>query len=264
MNNTRTWPVFAVAGAVMVLLLGVAWLNRPRAVDGSLVRYLPESVSTIVAIDVGALGRLGLLPAEADAEGEYRQFAEAIGFHYQRDLESLVAGFDGPHAYFVARGRFQWEKLRAHAQRQGGACQASHCRMPGATPGRQVAWFPLDARTIALATSPDANVVNFLAQAKAWPGEALTPRGVAWLTTRDPGKVAPPEFAQSLVAPFAGAERVSFWLDQQQKSAGIRVAGRWPDTKAAALAARRLGLAAKERELTGFLPLPGNFLSKEP
>lgn len=285
--RVKTWPAFAIAAIIMGGLLIAAWLRHRPGAAAEQARYLPESVGTILVVDVARLAALGALPpGDAPQEADYRQFVEQTGFRYQRDLRSVVAGFDGPHTYAVAEGVFDWNRLRRYAESHGGSCQASQCRMPGSTPGRQVAWFPLEDTVLAIASSPDPAVVNHLAQPKPWVTDRPAPRGPVWLSLKGAG------FLERIgLGAFAGAlqsaQRITLFMDHSG-SAGLRLnfaaqCGRPSEAVVLAdrLTAFSLDLAAQSRpapaglagllargrfqargaEVTGFWPLPGDFVS---
>ncbi len=87
-------------------------------------------------------------------ESDYkRSFFDGTGFDYKRDLDSVVASFSGAGNFFIARGRFDWAKLRAYAVREGGSCYKDLCRIQGSKPERHISFLPLRDDAIALAVS---------------------------------------------------------------------------------------------------------------
>lgn len=277
----------------MAALLAAAYWNGRTTAAGRLARHLPESVSTVLHVDVGALMKLGGWPAiEGTEEADYRRFVDATGFQYQRDLTSLVVGFDGPHTYLLASGKFDWARIQAYAKAQGGACQASQCRMPGSTPGRWVAWFPLRDDLMAMASSPDPAVVNHLAAEKNWVTDAPEPRSAVWVAmTR--AAFADAQALPGIVRPFAGlfagVDRVVFSLEHQGAGPRVKLAARCQKpADATALAnnllttaiqlsdldARQRGgglnemlsrgsFEARGREVVGHWPLPASLLKAD-
>src|ERR1700684_3572870 len=109
-----------------------------------------------MSVDLAALRKAGLLDeAKTPLEPEYKQFLEGTGFDYKRDLDSVVASFSQSGKFFIARGRFNWAKLREYAMRQGGSCYQDLCRIQGSRPERHISFLPLRDDVIALAVSTD-------------------------------------------------------------------------------------------------------------
>ena len=86
----RNWFVFALAGAVMAGLLGLAWWTQRPSSAARLAKHLPESVSAVLHVDVAGLHRLGVLPKldgeEADRRARCRRRA-GTGAHLSCRLE---------------------------------------------------------------------------------------------------------------------------------------------------------------------------------
>ena len=59
----------------------------------------------------------------------------------------------------MARGHFDWAKLRQYAIRQGGSCYDQLCRVQGSTPERRISFFPVRSDLMALAVSADDSAV---------------------------------------------------------------------------------------------------------
>lgn len=133
-------------------------------------------------VDLAAVRGAGLLPAQqGPVEPEYRQFLDGTGFDYRKDLDSVVASFSASGNFYIARGRFDWPKLRDYAARQGGSCYQDLCRMPGSTPQRRISFLPLRKDVIALAVSTDDLAANRLTHV----GDAVTaslPSGPVWIS----------------------------------------------------------------------------------
>ncbi len=150
------------AALAAVLLAGVSlsgaalWLGIRSERRFSDPRYLlsrfPAEESLVLSADLATLRRAGLLTvSKTPIEPEYKQFVDGTGFDYRRDLDSVVVSLSASGNFFIARGRFDWNKLRDYAVRQGGSCYEQLCRMPGSTPERHISFLPLRSDTIALA-----------------------------------------------------------------------------------------------------------------
>ena len=66
-----------------------------------------------------------------------------------------MASFSNSGKFFIARGRFNWTKLRDYALREGGSCYQDLCRVQGSRPERHISFLPLRDDVIALAVSTD-------------------------------------------------------------------------------------------------------------
>ncbi|HKD05059.1 MAG TPA: hypothetical protein VKB79_04075 [Bryobacteraceae bacterium] len=147
-------------GLITLACVGVAgWgIARARASrqffePANLLSRFPLEGGTALNVDFASLRKAGLLESKAPPEPEYKQFVEAAGVDYRRDVDLLVASFSKSGNYFIARGRFDWKKLREYAVRQGGSCYQDLCRVQGSTPERRISFLPLRGDTIGLAVS---------------------------------------------------------------------------------------------------------------
>lgn len=148
-----------LASAVLLIASVVAFkAARPSGLSSQLdlLARLPNQPAAVVSVDFATLRRAGLLNARtAPLEPEYKAFLDGSGFDYRRDLDLAVASFSGAGNFFVARGHFDWAKLRNYAIRQGGSCYDQLCRVQGSTPERRISFLPLRDNVIALAVSSD-------------------------------------------------------------------------------------------------------------
>lgn len=101
----------------------------PQPLEG--LAWVPAEAGLVGGAELGALREqgwlVGLLREVSGQETEtpeYKAFVEATGFDYARDLDRLWVGAygasDRPTVVGVAEGRFDREKILAHARRQGG------------------------------------------------------------------------------------------------------------------------------------------------
>ncbi|MES1257111.1 MAG: hypothetical protein ABUS51_01725 [Acidobacteriota bacterium] len=146
----------------------------------------PAEDASVLSIDFATLRRGGLLaPSKAVLEPEYKRFVEGTGFDYRRDLDHALASFSGSGNYFIARGRFDWDRLRTYARQQGGSCYRELCRMEGSTPQRHISFIALRPDTLALAVSSDDLAAARLTKT----GEPITtplPAAPVWLSLSGP------------------------------------------------------------------------------
>ena len=151
---------FGILASAMVLIGLAVWLNVHRssglASQLDLLSRLPNEPAAVLSIDFSMLRRAGLLSAHnIPLEPEYKKFVDGAGFDYRRDLDFVVASFSGAGEFFVARGHFDWAKLRSYAIKQGGSCYDQLCRLQGSTPERRISFLPLRDNVIGLAVSTD-------------------------------------------------------------------------------------------------------------
>ena len=182
----RRITLILVLAAVSLTGFSLAWLkwrdSRQFFDPHVLLSRFPVEDSTVLSVDVALLRGAGFLTnSKVPLEPEYKQFVDGTGFDYRRDLDLLVASFSGSGSYFIARGRFDWNKLRAYAASQGGSCYQQLCRVQGSTPARHISFLPLRDDVLALAVSTDDLAASRLSKT----GQRLAaqlPSAPAWLS----------------------------------------------------------------------------------
>ncbi len=186
MPGSRRFAAAAIVFAAVVLAGAGVWfrVHETRAffAPAALLSRFPVEDALVLSADFKTLRRAGLLAeSKTPLEAEYRQFLEGTGFDYKRDLDSLVASFSRSGTFFIARGRFNWKKLRDYTARQGGSCYQDLCRIQGSTPERHISFLPLRGDAIALAGSADDLAATRLTKT----GAAVTaplPQAPVWLS----------------------------------------------------------------------------------
>jgi hypothetical protein len=190
---------WALAGVVVLAGLAFAhhaWQAHEFFRPESLFSRFPAEEATALSIDVAALRKAGLLAESKDPlEPEYKAFLEGTGFDYRHDLDSVAASFSRTGNYFIARGRFNFDKLRAYALSQGGSCFESLCRMQGTQPDRHISFLPLRGDALALAVATDDLAASRLAKTGT-PVSTRLPGAPVWFSMpgsllRQPGAVPP-------------------------------------------------------------------------
>ncbi|MDE3197314.1 MAG: hypothetical protein KGN84_13270 [Acidobacteriota bacterium] len=151
--------LFAIPIAIATVA-GVLFIEHYRTGEffepARLLARFPAENGSALSIDVKGLRDAGLLTVgKSPLEPDYKQFLDGTGLDYHRDLDLVVAQFSRSGNYFLARGRFDWKKLREYAVRHGGSCYQELCRMPGSRPERRISFLPLRDDTIGLAVSAD-------------------------------------------------------------------------------------------------------------
>jgi hypothetical protein len=178
---------------VAIVLAGTAgWLkwNSARQFSNlsALLSRFPVEDGLVLHADLAAVRGAGLLSdPKLPLEPDYKQFLDGTGFDYRKDLDEVTASFSKSGNFFIARGQFDWQKLRDYAAHQGGSCYQQLCRMPGSTPERRISFLPLRDDVMALAVStddlaatrlekPGAPITSALPSAPVWisvPGAAM-------------------------------------------------------------------------------------------
>jgi len=177
---------FGILASTAVLITAVVCLNVYRSTGLStqldLLARLPNEPAAVFSADFATLRRGGLLNSRSfPLEPEYKSFVDGTGFDYRRDLDLVVASFSHSGNFFVARGRFDWAKLRKYAIQQRGSCYDELCRVQGSTPERRISFLPLGENVIALAVSTDDLAATRLRK----PNNALSsqiPSNPVWLS----------------------------------------------------------------------------------
>lgn len=159
----RTRGRLLVFALVIIALAGIGaglYFSQYTSTDAvSLNSYFPERRATTFYVNVGAMRTSGILEklvgTAVGEEPEYRKFVEGSGFDYKRDLNQLmVNSADGVH-YFVLEGRFDWDRLKDYAAKQGGKCDGDYCWAKGSTPDRIISFRKLRRNLMALSSSKD-------------------------------------------------------------------------------------------------------------
>lgn len=232
------------------------WLRlRPITGPAELSEYLPPSESPLLYANVAALRRAGILDAIAGpktaADADYLSFIAATKFDYRRDLDAALVSFQGPHTYFAIAGKFDSRALSRYAESNGGACANGLCRLPASSPGKQISFYFVKPRLLALAVSPDEWAASLIARhprtvPRDLPGEPV------WfaLTGRDIRKDGLPAGTRAFASALQGAEALSLALGREdgRYQALLRVTCRTP-SEAAQLAGELTGATSTLRTL---------------
>jgi hypothetical protein len=160
----RGWII--VAGLVAISIAGVVIATRfiggPKLDGVGMASFMPQRDAAVLYVDVAALRSSGILDklvgSTVGEEAEYKAFLQQSGFDYKRDLDRVLVNSAGGTHYFVAAGRFDWDKLKSYAKGQGGSCDGDFCTVKGSAPDRIVSFYPISKTLLAMASSaePDA------------------------------------------------------------------------------------------------------------
>jgi hypothetical protein len=186
MKITRRHVTLGIVSAAIVLAGTVAWLRwrdaRQFGDTRAILSRFPAEDAIVLNIDFSTIRAAGFLSdSRIPLEPEYKQFLDGTNFNYRSDLDSVVASFSKSGNFFIARGRFDWKKLRDYAEHQGGSCYQDVCRMVGSTPQRHISFLPLRDDVMALAVSTDDMAATRLTQAGN-PITAQLPSAPVWVS----------------------------------------------------------------------------------
>jgi hypothetical protein len=180
-----------------------------------LLSRFPAEDALAMSVDFAALRTARLLGDSKTAlEPDYKQFLEGTGFDYKRDLDLVVASFSRSGNFFIARGRFNWAKLRDYAVREGGSCYQDLCRVQGSRPDRHISFLSLRDDAIALAVSTDDLAAARLTRTGP-PVTASIPAAPVWISV--PGaklrrQDSLPRGIRLMLSSLSSADRVTITL----------------------------------------------------
>ena len=151
------------AAAILGLEL---WRSRQFAGPDAMLQRLPTAYATVLHIDLESLRKGGVLDrissSDVVEEPEYRAFVSRTGFDYKKDLDSVTAAFAPEGVFFILKGRFDWNALKAYTERERGACRDGLCEMAGSKPDRLISFLPLRSNVMGLAVSPSPGAAAIL------------------------------------------------------------------------------------------------------
>ena len=209
----------AVLLAVLLLAGGTAGykIEARRAFFDQrvLLSRFPAEDALALSVNFAALRAARLFDSKTALEPEYKQFLEGTGFDYKRDLDLVVASFSRSGNFFIARGRFNWAKLRAYAVHEGGSCYQDLCRIQGSRPERHISFVPLRNDAIALAVGTDDLAAARLTKAGP-PVTASIPTAPVWISV--PGSElrrqdSLPRAMRLMLSSLTGADRIIITLE---------------------------------------------------
>jgi hypothetical protein len=161
----RGWIL--VIGLIAISIAGVVIATRvagPKLDGGGMAAYMPQRDAAVLYVDVAALRSSGILDklvgSTVGEEAEYKTFVQQSGFDYKRDLDRVMVNSAEDTHYFLAEGRFDWDKLKAYAKGQGGSCDGDFCTVKGNAPNRIVSFYPVAKKFLAMASSPNASAAR--------------------------------------------------------------------------------------------------------
>lgn len=173
-------------GATLLVVAALLWLRLAGRGPAADWRHLPTRDAAVGFVDVAAIRQAGLVGSGGSAlrEPEYEDFIKRSGFNWEKDLDRVTWSFTPTAKFFLVEGRFDWPRLEAFVQAEGGECREHFCTVRGSQPGREISFFPLRAATMALAVSADRYAADQLRQTySALPQHPLSlpPRAPLWV-----------------------------------------------------------------------------------
>ncbi len=226
----RPWHLMVLALLVCGAVLGVVrWRFQQRSFSAAtLVECLPPDQAIHVYLNVASLRDSGLLDllagSKAAEEPDYKRFVGQTGFDYRGDLDEVAAAFIRGSVYMAIRGRFDWKKLNAYAESQGGACRNTICEMPASEAGRHISFYPIRSNVLALAVSLEQRGVNIIGP-EQWSNPPRLPPEPVWISA--PSFVFAdvkdlPEGTHAFLSPLASAQKATFAIGPDGNQLRIR------------------------------------------
>jgi len=159
--------VLLVAAAIAAILFGIdSYRRRFVRSEADLVGLLPREGATVFFVNVAALRHarmLSLLAGSKPAEdAEYREFVRETDFDYTGNIDAIAGAANGRDLFFVARGRFDWRRLRQYAIAHGGACGNNLCKASTGKSGRWASFLLVQPDVMGLALSGNAAAAEVL------------------------------------------------------------------------------------------------------
>jgi hypothetical protein len=203
---------------VAIVCAGVVFF-WPSQSPQAMLACLPPGEGPTLYIDVALLRQtraLEQLAGQSDGEeADYRQFVEATGFDYRRDLDAVLVQWRQGTALFVVKGRFDQERLENYARTNGGLCARSFCSLSGSVPERKISFQPLGRRLMALSAGTDpmgAAAIRERASQPAFP----PPSKPVWISLPGSSFHAEPDLPPGLnvlLEALRGAQRAVLTLE---------------------------------------------------
>lgn len=216
-----------VAAAALIFFTYHSYRHRFVRNDRDILGLLPGGDVTTFFADVSALrsaGMLELLSGSKPAiDPEYKQFVKQTQFDYTRDLEAVAGIAEGQQIFFIARGHFDWSKLRQYAGAHGGSCRQDRCNLPASTPGRWISFLPIQPDVMAVALSQDDTAAEQLRPDRPRPAQPLPSTQPIWVKMshsmlRNP--LSLPLEVRIFAISLQSAEQVIFSIGRAPESGG--------------------------------------------
>jgi hypothetical protein len=230
-----------------LLAAGIAgyrvYSSRKFFAPRSLLSRFPAEDALALSVDFATLRAANLTgESKMTSEADYRQFVNGTGFDYKRDLDSVVASFSQSGNYFIARGRFDWKKLRDYTEHQGGSCYENLCRIQGSRPDRHISFLPLRNDAIAIAVSTNDLAATLLAKTGPFVDSRI-PSAPVWISVPGSQLGRPnslPPGANLMLSALSGADRITVTLGLAAQGIEARMEARCRTQEDAKLLAGRL------------------------
>lgn len=178
--------VAGVLAAAALLFFAVhSYRYRFVRTNPELLGLLPAGDVTTFFADVGALRNAGVLQllsgSKPAGDAEYEQFVRETQFDYTKDLEAVAGTADNRQLFFVALGRFDWNKLRQYGAAHGGNCRREICSLPASSPGRWISYVPIQPDVLGVALSQDDSAADQLRPDHPQPAERIPSTQPIWV-----------------------------------------------------------------------------------
>jgi len=199
-------------------LWGVLEWSRRRGdtTDEALYRRLPAENAIQIYLDVKALRQGGLLDllvgSKAAEELDYQRFVDQTSFDYRQDLDVVLGSFYGGKTLFLLRGRFDWERIRKWAEKQGATCINGYCGMDTSRPNRAVSFYMVFPNVLAVGIAQNTYGAYAAQDSRPVPAVPTLPGQPFWVrlpasVLNDPDNL--PTGTRAFASAVKGAERVT-------------------------------------------------------
>lgn len=203
---------------VCVGLWGLLEWSRRRGdtTDEALYRRLPSENATQIYVNVKTLRQGGLLDllagSKAAEELDYQKFVEQTAFDYREDLDVVLGSFYSGKTLFLLRGRFDWERIRKWAEKQGATCINGYCGMDTSRPNRAVSFYMVFPNVMAVGIAQNTYGAYAAQDPRPVPAVPTLPGQPFWVrlpesVLNDPESL--PTGTRAFASAVKGAERVT-------------------------------------------------------
>jgi hypothetical protein len=216
---TEHWRPIVLGGVFVAIVCAGVVFFRSSLSPRAMLACLPPGEGPTLYVDVALLRQTGILEKLAGKPGgeeaDYRQFVEASGFDYRRDLDAVLVQWRRGTALFVLKGRFDQERLETYVRSNSGLCARSYCSLPGSVPERRISFQPLRRRVMALSAGTDPMGAATIRENGSRPA-FIAPSGPVWISLPSSSFQAEPNlpgWLNVLFEALQGAQRAILTLD---------------------------------------------------
>ena len=133
-------------------------------------------------------------------------------FDYREDLDVVLGSFYSGKSLFLLRGRFDWERIRKWAEKQGATCINGYCGMDTSRPNRAVSFYMVFPNVMAVGIAQNTYGAYAAQDPRPVPAVPTLPGQPFWVrlpesVLNDPESL--PTGTRAFASAVKGAERVT-------------------------------------------------------